>query len=253
MKLKLSSQLLIALCVLVVSSLVASNLLIKKEYDRIDKNDPNRGYKKILDKPFKHLKVIGGDTTFEMKYILASDTRDKKDKMVSEILFRPDSQYGVYLTKNDRVLERHNIDTEMKVELQNDTLIITIPTIDNQNYYSENALFRIYAPNLESVTGVNAQIGIDNCNYPTFNAQLSGKSNLVMWNGVQSMTEMSINVQGNSTFKICKYLNIKDMHANLQGQSKLNMPETQIEKLHLNASDYSTVEMTNNTLKALVK
>ena len=60
---KLSSVILLVTFILLVTAMFASNILLKKEYDKIDKSDIYWTYAKILQQPFKHLKIEGGNVT----------------------------------------------------------------------------------------------------------------------------------------------------------------------------------------------
>src|SRR5438270_9822950 len=60
---KVSSVILLVTFLLLVTALFASNLLLKKEYDKIDKSDIYWTYGSILEQPFKHLVIQGGNLT----------------------------------------------------------------------------------------------------------------------------------------------------------------------------------------------
>lgn len=57
---KFTSNILLALLVLLVVGLLSSNIILKKEYDKVDKSDIYWNYEKILQQPFKYLKITGG-------------------------------------------------------------------------------------------------------------------------------------------------------------------------------------------------
>ena len=61
--LKLSTLILITMMVLVVISVFATNMVFKNEYNKRDKNDLYWNYDKILEKPYKYLKIDGGNIT----------------------------------------------------------------------------------------------------------------------------------------------------------------------------------------------
>ena len=48
---------------LFVAGLFASNIILKKKYDKVDKTDFYWTYKRVLEKPFKYLKIVGGNIT----------------------------------------------------------------------------------------------------------------------------------------------------------------------------------------------
>ncbi len=60
---KLSSAILLVTFILLITAMFASNLLLKKEYDKVDKSDLYWTYGKILQQPFRHIKIEGGNIT----------------------------------------------------------------------------------------------------------------------------------------------------------------------------------------------
>ncbi len=60
---KKSSLLLTILAVLFIISLFASDLVLKKKYNTIDKSDPFWNYTKLNKGNFHHIKMIGGNIT----------------------------------------------------------------------------------------------------------------------------------------------------------------------------------------------
>src|SRR4051794_11808151 len=58
---KVSSTILLVTFLLLLTALFASNYLLKKEYNKIDKSDIYWTYDYILQQPFKHLVVDGGN------------------------------------------------------------------------------------------------------------------------------------------------------------------------------------------------
>jgi hypothetical protein len=48
---------------MLVAGLLSSNMILKKEYDKVDKSDIYWTFGNILEQPFKYLKIKGGNIT----------------------------------------------------------------------------------------------------------------------------------------------------------------------------------------------
>ena len=60
---KWSNRLLILLVILLAAGLLTSNMVLKNEYNKVDKTDNYWNYGKILEQPFKYLRIEGGNNT----------------------------------------------------------------------------------------------------------------------------------------------------------------------------------------------
>ena len=58
---KFTSKILLALLVVLTGAVLSSNIILKKEYDKVDKSDIYWNYENVLQQPFKYL-VIKGET-----------------------------------------------------------------------------------------------------------------------------------------------------------------------------------------------
>ena len=102
---KLSSAILLVTFVLLVTAMFASNLLLKKEFDKVDKSDLYWTYGSILEQPFKHLVIHGGNIT--------------------NIAYEPSKKSSVRVFKMWEGFENKSV----KASVRNDTLFVTFPTI----------------------------------------------------------------------------------------------------------------------------
>src|SRR5207237_155381 len=60
---KFTSRILVMLLVVLLAGLLSSNMLLKKQYNGIDKSDLYWTYNKVLEQSFKYLKITGGNGT----------------------------------------------------------------------------------------------------------------------------------------------------------------------------------------------
>ena len=60
---KISTSILFTMLILLLAGMLCSNIILKKEYDKVDKSDLYWTYRKVLQQPFKYLKIKGGNIT----------------------------------------------------------------------------------------------------------------------------------------------------------------------------------------------
>ena len=60
---KFTTRILVLIFVLIIAGLLSSNMILKKQYDAIDKSDIYWTYNKVLEQPFKYLNITGGNET----------------------------------------------------------------------------------------------------------------------------------------------------------------------------------------------
>src|SRR3954462_4493578 len=125
---KISSLILLVTFVLLIATMFASNLVLKKEYDKLDKSDTYWTYGKIIEQPFKHLVIDGGNIT--------------------RIAFEPSANASVRVFKNWYGYEQKQV----KAFVKNDTLYLHFPNqVTNpgeKRYLQWNTMVRIFSPQL---------------------------------------------------------------------------------------------------------
>ncbi len=153
---KFTSKILLALLVVLIGGLLSSNIILKKEYDRVDKTDIYWNYEKVLQQPFKYLKITGGNGT--------------------KIAFEQSPKYSI------RVLQEwkrwHN--GELKAYVNNDTLFINFDFIP-ANLYEKSWMksitaVRIFSPQLLSIDGFNTNFEMFKLKQKSISVNMSGKS-----------------------------------------------------------------------------
>src|SRR4051794_11292827 len=130
---KVSSIILLVTFLLLVTALFASNYLLKKEYDKIDKSDIYWTYDYILQQPFKHLVINGGNLT--------------------NIAYEPSKKSSVRVFK----MWKNSDVTGVRAVVRHDTLFLYFPKEildpNEKRYMSWNTLVRVFSPELLSVDG----------------------------------------------------------------------------------------------------
>ena len=137
---KISSAIPLVTFVLLIAAMFASNVLLKKEYDKLDKSDTYWTYGKILEQPFKYLKIEGGNLT--------------------RIAFEPGEKSSVRVFKNWEGYENKVV----KAFVKNDTLHLTFPnhinSLNEKRYIKWNTMVRIFSPKLLAVNGHDTNFGL---------------------------------------------------------------------------------------------
>lgn len=260
---KLSSVILLVTFILLVTAMFASNILLKKEYDKIDKSDIYWTYAKILQQPFKHLKIEGGNVT--------------------NIAYEQSKNSSVRVAKDWYGYEKGLVKTFVK----NDTLFVKFPnTYKDQyekNWLKWNTLVRIFSPKLLSVDGFDTDFELFKLNQKSIAINLSGRSKLevesylndldslhiIQRDSSEVVFEMSPDLKGQVLLRkgstgsdIQKTLPdqdiksnswetmyIKAVDANVQGVSLLDIGHAQINSLKLNISDTSAIILSGGSLR----
>ncbi len=153
---KLTSKILLALLLLFTIGLFASNSILKKEYDKKDKNDIYWTYDVILNKPFKYLDVEGGN--------------------VSTIAYEQSKTASVRIYKDWDGFKTGRV----KAEVKNDTLFIKFSNNNKDQYEKQflrwNTALRIFSPELLSVKGVDTKLEMFKLKQKSISVDMSGKS-----------------------------------------------------------------------------
>ena len=60
---KFTTRILLSIFIFMIAGLLSSNMILKNQYDNIDKSDIYWTYNKVLEQPFKYLDITGGNET----------------------------------------------------------------------------------------------------------------------------------------------------------------------------------------------
>jgi hypothetical protein len=200
---KISSVILLVTFLLLVTAMFASNILLKKEYDKVDKSDLYWTYGKILEQPFKHLKIIGGNVT--------------------NIAFEQNSNASVRIFKNWDGYGKGTV----KAFVKNDTLFLTFPnTFQNQNekqWLRYSTPVRIFSPELLSIDGFDTNIELFKLKQKSIKVNLSGKS-MVEVESLLSQLDTLYITQKDST-KVVFEMSPELMNADVKSPATTNAKE----------------------------
>jgi hypothetical protein len=267
---KLTIKILIGMLACFIVGLLASNIILKMEYDKVDKSDLYWTYKKILEQPFKYLKIEGGNKT--------------------HIAFEQSSNSSVRVSNN---WLRENAGV-VEAMVKDDTLFINFnyldKTIDDMRWWKNITPVRIFAPNLFSVEGFDTNIGMFKLKEKKLNVNMSGKSNFEVESFIRDLDSLTIfqkdssevvfemsqdiklpgtragqkgeSLSSNSNQSIVtdtneikspEAMNIQSVKASLEGYALLDLGHAQIKTINLNIADSSAIILSGGAIKALPK
>ena len=234
---KLTAKILLVMLLLFTTGLFASNMLLKKAYDKQDKSDIYWTYEKILEQPFRHVKINGGNIT--------------------RIVYRQGPHPSVRVVKDWEGYKRNIV----KAYISNDTLYINFPN-DYKNIYEKEYLrwttvLRIFSPELLSVTGNNTKFFMEKLQQKNVTVQLSGKSFFEAESLVPQFDKISVTQSDSSevqfemdpSLKVPGNFHVAQLTASLKGVSFLDISNASIDSLQLSVTDSSGVFLSGSVMK----
>lgn len=234
---KLTTKILFTMLLLFIAGVVLSNIALKNEYETADKNDLYWTYGKILEQPFSHLVIEGGNLT--------------------KIAYEPGKSASVRVYKQWDGFEKGVV----KAHVSNDTLYVTFPNTYKDQYEKDwlswNTLVRIFSPQLLSVNGINTNLELYKFKQKKLDVNISGKSVFeveTMYAALDSLHihasdssevvfEMSPDVKREGTF------HVNAVDATLKDASFLDIGHAQVDSLKLNIADSSGILLSGGTMK----
>jgi hypothetical protein len=233
---KLSTLLLSGLLMFTIVVLLLANISIKKNYDMVEKDDRYWGYDKVVEQPFKHIHIEGGNIT--------------------QIVFEQNDKPSVYVL---RQWTGH-----VKAFVRKDTLFIDLPNekIENaklRDWAKHTTLVRIFAPELISVDGNNTDFDLVNLHQKAIAIHLSGDSRTEVETTLSEIDTLRVSEKDSSYVyfemspecKGNKLIQVQSAYLNLQGTSKLDLGQVQIKSLQLNIADSAVISLTAYSVKNL--
>jgi hypothetical protein len=270
---KLSSRILLSMLVILVTSLLLSNIVLRKEYNKIDKGDLYWNYTTVFNQPFKYLKIDGGN-----------DTR---------IAFEQNKNFSVRILNDWERFHPPLVQSFVK----NDTLFIKfIYKTDNpgeKGWMRSANLVRIFSPELMSVEGFNTNFEMYKLKQKSIAVNMSGKSKFEIESMIPALDSISVSQKDSSEvvfemspdykskdeedasvkkefqihfgdktiaagdalteIKSDEAMTIYSLNAKVEGYSILDVGHAQIQSLQLNIADSSAIILSGGTLKKVGK
>ncbi len=255
LKTKWSSRLLVGLMVVFVSSVFGSSFLLKREYDLVEKESEGRfkGYKKLVNQSFTHIKTTGGSSgqisveTGNEPVVFVKNRGQNWATMAEKIFVKGDTLF-VNLDKQGGNYEYH--------------------------YPPRHPTITIVAPNIQSISADNSYITVVNWQQKKITVNLDNWSTLETMLPLQIVDSFKISMSNFSRFMLNNYFeshisnkydkniidnkingptSILSAEANLKGGCALHLGFANIQNLKLNATEGNKIELSSETLNALMK
>ncbi|SFE61946.1 hypothetical protein SAMN05518672_108123 [Chitinophaga sp. CF118] len=249
---KWTKKILIGIMLVLCCSMVVSAFMLKKEYDKNDKGEIYFLYGTILEQPFRHLVITGGN--------------------ISNIIYEPSAKPSVRVFKQWWGYHDKRVTTMVR----NDTLYLYFPDkykdLYEKNQIKNGNMVRIFSPELISVTGSNTNLRLLKLNQQDLTVNISGKSNFevesLSYNfgnisikasdttavvfeisptlkkaGTENENEIPADVKGWDAF------HIKNLIAEVSGNSFVDVGHAQIDSIDFKVSDTSAIVLSGGTIK----
>jgi hypothetical protein len=235
-KTKWSTRLLVAVFSLIICSIFASNMTLKNEYDknRNSFNDPLKGFNKIGNQSFKHIKI-------------------ENTQVTNPIIFDTSSQSSVFVMPNSQTKEWAE-----NIFVQNDTLFIKSDEHLPEYRTFQSIPIRIFAPQIETINISKGQLIIHSLNQKSITINLSNHANFELDNAINDLDSFKISINNSSNFNINyhkspKNLTIQTCEASLNDDSQLHLGNAHIKHFKLIGTNDNHIELSSETMKSLLK
>jgi hypothetical protein len=235
-KTKWSTRLFILVLALIACTIYASNVQLKHHYD-LSKNAPKdrfKGFKKVFDAPFKHIKI--------------------ENCVYKTIHFDTISQQqGVYIMDNDEVFYKCAKDISVK----NDTLFLK--NMDAYDYDFGRFPLHIFASQIESITLIKGNLFLSTLNQKALTINLFDLSHFILSNKMTDLFFCKITMSGKSEINARysrdnkKDINIQTVEAELQDSCTLRLGVVNIDNFKLKATEGNKIELSSKTLNSMMK
>jgi hypothetical protein len=270
---KLSSRILLSMLPILVAGLLLSNIVLKKEYNKIDKGDLYWNYTTVLSQPFKYLKIDGGNET--------------------RIAFEQNKNFSVRILNDWERVHPPLVQSLVK----NDTLFLRFIYKSNnpgeKGWMRSANLVRIFSPELLSVEGFNTNFEMYKLKQKSIAVNMSGRSKFEIESMIPALDSISVSQKdssevvfemspdykskkredasvkkgfqihfgdkttapgdGTTEIKSDEAMAIYSLNAKVQGYSILDVCHAQIQSLQLNIADSSAIILSGGTVKKMGK
>jgi hypothetical protein len=236
---KLSTIILFSMLALFVIGMVTTNILFKRQYDKLDRSDLYWNYNKILESPFKHLKIDGGNITniaFEQSKNCSVRVLDywggyQKDSVKAFVT--GDTLHIKFLNKYDNLIEK--------------------------SWMENNTLVRLTAPELLTIEGVNTNLSMEKMKQRSYQVNLSGKSRLEVESDVHDLDRVNVTQKDstqvvfemNPELKGSSIIRAQKLTANLSGITLLDVGHLYTNNSDLTLADSTALILSGKTINTI--
>jgi hypothetical protein len=234
---KKSSLILVILFGLFLVSLLGSFIVLKGEYNKMDKRDPYWNYSKIEQGSFHHLKIDGGNIT--------------------KISFKPSSYAAIGILN----YWMPTMAGRVRATITNDTLYVYIQpgnkSLAERDAMRSRELIGISCPELRSVEGTNTNLQIFKLKQKDLVIRLAGRSHVEVESNIPDFDSISVRQRDSSDveFEMSEdirssgVMQAKAISADIQGHSLLDIGHFRIGSLYSSIGDTAGIVLSGATLR----
>ena len=236
---KKSSMILLILVALFLVSLIISDLVLKNQYNQIDKSDPFWNYTKLNKGVFHHISISGSNITR------------------ASFIPGPNGSLGVinYWEKELR--------GRIESSISNDTLFIKFKDHTDppnlRNFMKYRVLIAISCPELISVNAFNSNLDLFKLKQKNLSISLAGRSAMEVESYSPDFDSLFVNQKDSSRLafemseeiKSSGIMHAKWIDASLRNRSLLDVGHFQIENMRQSVGDSAGIILSGSTLRTL--
>lgn len=238
---KISTAILIIMLILFVTGIFASNVAFRRQYEKVDKSDLYWNYNKIADKPFRHVKIDGGNLT--------------------NIVFEQNKHCSARVLDYWGGYEKDSISAYINKDTLHVKFVNKYANLIEKSWLQANVLIRIAAPELLSVEGVNTNFHMNKLDQKSLNIMLSGRSRIGIESNSHHFDRLNITqrdssqviIKMNPELKGSPLMKIQNITADLQGRTLLDIGRVYVDDLSMNIADSSAIILSGYALKTIYK
>lgn len=256
---KLTEKILLTLLILLFCSIFISAVAFRRVYEKGEKGELYFFYSTILQQPFTHLVVSGGN--------------------VSTVIYEPAAKSSVRVFKKWSGYHENRI----KAVVHNDTLYLNFPNyykgIYEKRQLQYQPMVRLFSPHLKSVKGNNTNIQLLKLQESDLLVDIAGHSGFEVESLLYSFSNLVVKASDTTdiTFEMSPALkkssgstgkvqtddipvvvkgwdafHIKRLNASISGNSIIDVGHAQIDSIQLHMSDTSGIILSGGTLKKMI-
>jgi hypothetical protein len=236
---KKASGMLVIVGVILFISVIASNLILRNQFNKIDKTDPFWNYTKLATGSFHHIMISGSNET--------------------RVVFSPgpNGSVGVLNFWESEMRKR------VQASIAHDTLFVHMDDRTDppnmREWMKYRVLMAISAPEIYSVVARDANLDMTKMKQQNISIDLSGKSRMEFESFTSDFDSLSIMQRDSSELKFemadelgnFRVLHARSIRSNVQGYSFLNIGHFQIQSFSPVIGDSSAIAVSGGTLKNL--
>ena len=252
---KRSTKILVSILAAILAEMFLSNMVMKAEFNSVDKTDLYWNYEQVLNQHFKYLKIDGGNIT--------------------NFAFEQSPHCSVRVL--NEWLNSHS--TPIRTYVEDDTLFVKFiykpADRASTGWMQWTTLVRISAPELLSVEGMDTKLEMLKLKQKGLTVKMCGRSTFEVESLMRHLDSLNISQKDSSSvvielstdywksnekhilnsdgmeFRSPQTMDIQSVKADVQGYSLLDLGHAQINSLKLKIEDSAAVILSGGALRKL--